>query len=233
MGVSNSNGHIHQRTSRRNLKDCILGLQGLVPALVHHGRNLNESQVIMEYLEDITGPDKSLYPKDPFDRAVARLWIDHAAKKIVPSFFRTLQAQVCRGALVVWLKSIPLQSGLLESPGCLHLHLLLSCDVARARELMHAAAVDACWFAQDLLCFQEEADQKAAQAELLKNITEFVEAMDPEGPFFFGQQFTMTDIALIPWLLRQPHVLKQYKGFELPTSGSPIWDRCHHSCSFC
>ena len=67
--------------------------KGLVPALVHHGRNLNESTVILEYLEDISGPEVSLYPRDPFDRAVARLWIDHISKKIVPVFFRVLQAQ--------------------------------------------------------------------------------------------------------------------------------------------
>ena len=68
--------------------------QGLVPALVHNGRNLNESQVIMEYLEDITPADVRLHPKDPFDRALARMWMDHIAKKICPAFFRVLLAQV-------------------------------------------------------------------------------------------------------------------------------------------
>ncbi len=48
----------------------------------------------MEYLEDITGPDVRMYPADALQRAVARMWIDHIAKKIVPCFFRVLQAQV-------------------------------------------------------------------------------------------------------------------------------------------
>ena len=68
--------------------------KGLVPALTYHGRNLNESQVIMEYLEDISSPDSSMYPKDPMDRAFARLWMDHIAKRVCPGFFHVLQAQV-------------------------------------------------------------------------------------------------------------------------------------------
>ena len=79
--------------------------KGLVPALIHHSRNLNESQVIMEYLEDITSADKRLYPEDPYERAVARLWMDHVAKKICPVFFKILLAQ----ARICCFKSSPLQ----------------------------------------------------------------------------------------------------------------------------
>jgi len=32
-------------------------------------------------------------PKDSFERARIRLWIDHLAKKFTPAYFRTLQAQ--------------------------------------------------------------------------------------------------------------------------------------------
>ena len=61
------------------------------------GRNLYESQVIMGYLEDISPNTTSLFPKDPMDKANARLWMDHIAKKICPVFFRVLQAQVRQG----------------------------------------------------------------------------------------------------------------------------------------
>lgn len=73
--------------------------KGLVPALTHKGVNVSESQVIMEYLEDISGPDVSMHPKDPLQRAVGRQWMDHIAKRIVPCFFRVLQAQVGVAAL--------------------------------------------------------------------------------------------------------------------------------------
>ena len=139
--------------------------KGLVPALVHHGRALNESQIILEYLEDIS-PDHPLFPQDPFDRAIARLWMDHVSKKICPAFFRVILAQA--------------------------------------------------W---------EKAKQQEAQEELLGAITKFVEAMDESGPFFFGTFFSLVDIMLVPWLLRQPLILKEYKDFEIPSGGSKTWER--------
>ena len=50
----------------------------------------------MEYLEDISPKTTSLFPKNPMDKANARLYMDHIAKKICPIFFRVLQAQVSR-----------------------------------------------------------------------------------------------------------------------------------------
>ena len=69
-------------------------MQGLAPALSDNGCNLNESVVICEYLEGISLPDSLLYPEAPYQRAVARLWCDHCAKKICPVFFQILLAQV-------------------------------------------------------------------------------------------------------------------------------------------
>ena len=52
-----------------------------------------DSWVICEYLEE-TFPDQSpLLPKDPYQRSIARTWIDFINKSIVPAFFRLLQAQ--------------------------------------------------------------------------------------------------------------------------------------------
>ncbi len=47
--------------------------RGIVPTLVHDGRAIRESQVILEYLEDAF-PEHPLRPEDPFDRAQMRLW---------------------------------------------------------------------------------------------------------------------------------------------------------------
>ena len=46
---------------------------GVVPTLVHDGRVIRESNVILEYLEDVF-PDHPLRPEDPFERAQMRLW---------------------------------------------------------------------------------------------------------------------------------------------------------------
>jgi len=66
---------------------------GLVPALVYHGKPLYESLVLNEFLEDEFPDAKPLLPKDSFERARIRLWIDHLAKKFTPAYFRTMQAQ--------------------------------------------------------------------------------------------------------------------------------------------
>ena len=137
--------------------------KGLVPSLVYHGRNLYESQIILEILEHIS-PENPVLQKDPFDKAFARLWMDHASKNIVPAFFRIILAQ-------------------------------------------------------------EKEKIKEAEEELLGAITKFVEAMDDSGPYFFGNFFSLVDVILIPWLLRQPLILKEFKNFEIPSGGSKVLSR--------
>jgi glutathione S-transferase len=61
---------------------------GLVPALVHDGRAVAESLVILEYLEDAF-PEVPLRPADPYARALMRQWmrrIDagiHVASRVI------------------------------------------------------------------------------------------------------------------------------------------------------
>lgn len=50
-----------------------LNPRGVVPTLVHDGKVIRESNVIMEYLEDAF-PDHPLRPEDPYERAQMRLW---------------------------------------------------------------------------------------------------------------------------------------------------------------
>lgn len=51
----------------------------LVMAMVMISWGCYESTVLLEYLEDL-GIEPSLLPRDPKDRAVARLWADHVLK---------------------------------------------------------------------------------------------------------------------------------------------------------
>jgi len=75
--------------------------KGLVPALKIHAyappRALNESTVILEYLQDLSlvDSDRSLLPPSdqPYARALVRLQCDHISRNIVPAFYRFLQAQ--------------------------------------------------------------------------------------------------------------------------------------------
>jgi len=79
--------------------------RGLVPALKLNKydppRALNESTVIIEFLEELSyslsnrNSKHSLLPplSDPLSRAVCRLQSDHINRNLVPAFYRYLQAQ--------------------------------------------------------------------------------------------------------------------------------------------
>ena len=58
---------------------------GVVPAIVHDGRPVIESSVIIDYLDDVF-PAPALRPADPHDRATMRIWIkwsdEHAYKAV-------------------------------------------------------------------------------------------------------------------------------------------------------
>ncbi|KAL2325029.1 hypothetical protein Fmac_024087 [Flemingia macrophylla] len=47
------------------------------PVLVHNGKPLCESMLIVEYIDEIW-PHNSLLPADPYERALARFWVKYA-----------------------------------------------------------------------------------------------------------------------------------------------------------
>ncbi|KAM3404086.1 hypothetical protein ACQJBY_007277 [Aegilops geniculata] len=56
-----------------------------VPVLVHDGRSLAESVIILQYLDDAFPASRQLLPADAFDRAVARFWCHFGDDKLGPA----------------------------------------------------------------------------------------------------------------------------------------------------
>ncbi|PNY26797.1 Uncharacterized protein TCAP_03276 [Tolypocladium capitatum] len=76
--------------------------RGLVPTLAvpvgaqgKQQKPLFESAIICEYLEDAYSDEAkygpALLPADPYERARARLWIDHINTRVIPAFYKLLQ----------------------------------------------------------------------------------------------------------------------------------------------
>ncbi|CAI9109898.1 OLC1v1009821C1 [Oldenlandia corymbosa var. corymbosa] len=66
-----------------------------VPVLVHGGKPIPESSVILEYIEDTWPHPNPLFPEDAFERAMARFWIKFGNEKglVFYSYFRASQEQ--------------------------------------------------------------------------------------------------------------------------------------------
>jgi glutathione S-transferase len=77
-----------------NKPDSLLRLnpRGLVPTLQYEGKPLYESNVICEFLDEAY-PDHgvNLLPREPYERARARIWCDFCTSRIIPGFHRFLQ----------------------------------------------------------------------------------------------------------------------------------------------
>ena len=65
-----------------------------VPVLLHAGRPVNESQVIVQYIDEVwpggAGGRPSVLPSDPYARAVARFWAAYVDDKVRPAWLAIL-----------------------------------------------------------------------------------------------------------------------------------------------
>ncbi|KAL0306642.1 UNVERIFIED_CONTAM: Glutathione S-transferase U25 [Sesamum radiatum] len=65
-----------------------------IPILIHNGKPICESLIIVEYIDDVWSDRARLLPSDPYEKAQARFWADFIDKKIL-----SLMGIVCAG---VW-----------------------------------------------------------------------------------------------------------------------------------
>uniref|UniRef100_A0ACD5TN05 Uncharacterized protein n=1 Tax=Avena sativa TaxID=4498 RepID=A0ACD5TN05_AVESA len=63
-----------------------------VPVLIHNGVPLCESQIILQYINEVWAADPSILPADPYERATARFWAAYVDDKLFPAWLGILKA---------------------------------------------------------------------------------------------------------------------------------------------
>jgi len=53
-----------------------------IPVLIHNGKPICESAIILQYIDEVWNHNPQLMPSDPYERAQARFWIDYIDKKV-------------------------------------------------------------------------------------------------------------------------------------------------------
>eukprot|EP00253_Pinus_taeda_P009456 PITA_09456 len=65
-----------------------------IPVLIHNGKPVCESMIIVQYIEEAWGNKApNLMPEDPYDRAIARFWAAFVDDKLVPCLLGIFNGQ--------------------------------------------------------------------------------------------------------------------------------------------
>jgi ganglioside-induced differentiation-associated protein 1 len=153
--------------------------KGVVPVLVHDGFVIPESTVICEYLEEAF-PDHPIYPRSPQARTRVRIWTKAVDEELHPA---------C--SALTYIVS--------------HRHTIMRNGAGTFEEFLAHGANEGVaartlkwgWIQQGLA-----APGAADRIRLYDSYLFKMEAALHQGPWLVGDQFSMADIALTPYLNR-------------------------------
>jgi glutathione S-transferase len=154
-----------------------LNPDGVVPTLVHRGRTIVESSVIIDYLDDCF-THQPMKPQDPYDRAQMRLWLkfsdDFAYKAVFAPTWHRLRHRATEG-----LDSARLAETLSHIP---------TSERRNRWEKMAQGGYG-------------EAELEAAYAQM-RECLDRADAQLRRTKWLAGEAFSLADIALLPFIDR-------------------------------
>lgn len=156
-----------------------LNPKGVVPTLVHDGRAIIESNVIIEYLEDLF-PAVKLRPDDAFRRAQMRIWVYNSEEIAHPNV--NIASHNPRHAVRLARKPY--------TPEQLRAIAAKAPNPLLARRFLHRLEHGV----------SEEEEDRAYTA--LGYLLDQMEAALKPGPFLLGADYSLADIAMAPYVNR-------------------------------
>ncbi|XP_065005562.1 glutathione S-transferase U18-like [Musa acuminata AAA Group] len=63
-----------------------------IPVLIHHGKPICESMIILQYIDDVWARNPSILPSHPYDRAIARFWVTYLDSNLLITIWGMLMA---------------------------------------------------------------------------------------------------------------------------------------------
>ncbi|KAH6818160.1 glutathione S-transferase TAU 19 [Perilla frutescens var. frutescens] len=87
-----------------------------IPVLIHHGKPVCESLIIVQYIDEVWSEKSPLLPSDPYGRAQARFWADYIDKKVYDAgrriwFTKGEEREAAKEELIEILKLLESQLG--------------------------------------------------------------------------------------------------------------------------
>jgi hypothetical protein len=75
-----------------------------IPVLVHRGKPVCESLIIVQYIDDVWRGKAPLLPSDPYERAQSMFWADFIDKKVWTYTFNLAKSLVPLRYMYLWLR---------------------------------------------------------------------------------------------------------------------------------
>lgn len=155
-----------------------LNNKGVVPTLDHDGHIVTESNIICEYLDEVF-PDAPLSPSTPIERSRMRKWM-LIAEEDLHDVIATASFNIRHRGRMLKKYSVEDIQIKLEKLGKSH---LAETTIGRLRSGMPE-------------------DQENAAFEKIEQILDWMEVGLVPGPWLLGDQYSLADIAMMPYINR-------------------------------